>query len=536
MSQRMESKIDLPFAEGAAFDSHADELDARCHPDTREDLLCEINEWAHDPDGKCIFWLKGMAGTGKSTIARTVAERFNVDNILGASFFFKRGEGERGNASRLFTTIALDLVQKVPALVPYVKSAIESEPRISSKSLKDQFEKLIFGPLSQATQSSTQIATLVIVVDALDECEREGDIRTIIRLLLQTRRLQTVHICIFLTSRPELPIRLEFQNISADAHQDLVLQDIPPRTIEHDISVYFMYELARIKKEYNDRRSTNSWLPPDWPGDEIIQTLTKMAVPLFIFAATVCRFVGNRRWDPKSQLANFLEQSSSHASSLERTYLPVLQQWIDGCPDGDKENLGRKFRQIVGTIVILADPLSTLSLANLLAISKEDIDSVLDDLHSVLSIPSDQDFPVRLLHLSFRDFLLGFKEETWFRVDEIMTHEMMATRCREQMGCLRENMCSVDPPGKLRHEISIETLDRCLPRHIRYACQYWVHHLKESGGQIHDHDAVHEFLKQHFLHWLEVLSLMGKISESIGLVDTLQRLVEVIFFLTIVIY
>ena len=111
----------------------------------------------NDLDGKCIFWLKGMAGTGKSTIARTVAEDFDADGLLGASFFFKRGEGERGNASRFFTTITLDLVHKVPALVPYVKSAIESEPRISGKSLKDQFEKLIFQPLSQAMQTSTQI-------------------------------------------------------------------------------------------------------------------------------------------------------------------------------------------------------------------------------------------------------------------------------------------------------------------------------------------------------------------------------------------
>ena len=203
---------------------------------------------------------------------------------------------------------------------------------------------------------------------------------------------------------------------------------------------------------------------------------------------------------------------------------------MDGCLDGDKETLHQEFRQIVGSIVILADPLSTSSLASLLAISKEDIDCHLDDLHSVLSIPSDQDSPVRLLHLSFRDFLLGSKKEIWFRVDETKTHEMIATRCREQMSCLGENMCGLDSPGKLRHEINIQTLNDCLPRYIRYAYQYWVHHLEKSGGRIHDQDAVHEFLKQHFLHWLEVLSLIGKISESIGCMDTLQRLVEVISF------
>jgi hypothetical protein len=187
------SKIDLarqPSAEGAAFDSYLNELDARCHPATRIELLCQVREWTEEPQGKCIFWLNGMAGTGKSTISRTVAQSFAKNGQLGASFFFKRGEGERGNASRFFTTITAQLVRKVPALIPYVRNAIDLEPKISEKSLKKQFEKLIFQPLSQTGQTSTQVSTLIIVVDALDECEREGDIKTILQLLSRTQRLQ----------------------------------------------------------------------------------------------------------------------------------------------------------------------------------------------------------------------------------------------------------------------------------------------------------------------------------------------------------
>jgi hypothetical protein len=248
------SKIDLarlPSAEGAAFDSYLDELDARCHPATRIELLRQIREWAEYPQGKCIFWLNGMAGTGKSTISRTVAQSFTNSGQLGASFFFKRGERERGNASRFFTTIAAQLVRKVPELISYVKNTIDREPEISEKSLKEQFEKLIFQPLSQNERTSTQVSTLVIVVDALDECEREGDIRTILQLLSQTQRLQSVRMRIFLTSRPELPIRLGFKKISADAHQDVVLHDIPQATIESDIFAYLKDELARIRDEYN---------------------------------------------------------------------------------------------------------------------------------------------------------------------------------------------------------------------------------------------------------------------------------------------
>ena len=88
-------------------------------------------------------------------------------------------------------------------------------------------------------------------------------------------------------------------------------------------------------------------------------------------------------------------------------------------------------------------------------------------------------------------------------------------------------MCDLEFPGKLRNEIDGKILHDCLSSDVQYACQYWVHHLEQGGRCIHDQDAVHVFLQQHFLHWLEALSLMGKISKGIGLIDTLQSLVAV---------
>ena len=183
----------------------------------------------------------------------------------------------------------------MPALGPHVRSAIDAEPKISEKSLEQQFEKLILEPLSKTMQDSKQILTLIIVIDALDECEREGAHKNHSPSFVASRNLQSVRMRIFLTSRPELPIRLGFKKMSADAHQDMILEDIPQDTIKHDISIYLTVELVRIKEEYNIR-FPDSQLPPDWPGDEKIKALAAMAVPLFIFAATVCRFVGDRRF------------------------------------------------------------------------------------------------------------------------------------------------------------------------------------------------------------------------------------------------
>jgi hypothetical protein len=171
----------LPIATGAAFDSHAEEHNARCHLNTRIELLRQIREWAHDPCGQCIFWLKGMAGTGKSTISRTTAQLFADSGELGASFFFKRGERDRECAGLLFTTIASQLISKEPRIAPFVREAIDTDPAITSKALKEQFEKLVLNPLDKLTGDPDKPRPLVIVVDALDECVKRH-VRSIVNV------------------------------------------------------------------------------------------------------------------------------------------------------------------------------------------------------------------------------------------------------------------------------------------------------------------------------------------------------------------
>ena len=89
-----------------------------------------------------------------------------------------------------------------------------------------------------------------------------------------------------------------FKKMSGDTYEDLVLHDIAEATIKHDILVFLQHELAEIRIQ----RSINM----DWPSQDVIQTLAEMAVPLFIFAATVCRFVGDNAANPKRRLDTIL--------------------------------------------------------------------------------------------------------------------------------------------------------------------------------------------------------------------------------------
>lgn len=540
---RIEIKIDLnklPYAKGAMFNSYEDDHIV-CHHATRVDLLHQIQDWAQQSDSKSIFWLNGMAGTGKSTISRTLAEWLTGQGCLGvvdlgASFFFKRGEGDRGSASRFFPTITRELVCKIPELKTRVAEAIDSDPFVCDKSLGEQFDKLIYQPLRTVKITTSSCSTFIVVVDALDECEKESDIKVILDLWSRLPQISTVRLKLFLTSRPDLPVLLGFKNMSVGAHQDLILHDEVPRaTIQHDISVYLKDKFSEIRKRYNDDPPSGTPLDPDWPGDKVIQALVDTAIPLFIVAATVCRFVGDSNFIPEKRLETILHfQKMGELEQMEKMYLPVLTQLPATVSEtSDKERLYQEFQVIVGSIVTLAEPLSVTSLAVLLNIIRVTIVLRLRPLHSILRVPaeSDPETPVRALHLSLSEFLLSNKvRHQPFGVDGPATHRMLLTKCLELLSgpdFLRENLCDLKFPGQPRQEVDPTMINERLSPAFQYACRYWVHHVQHSMAQIHDDDEVHMFLRKHFLHWLEALSLMNRIAEVIGLVGVLQSLVSV---------
>ncbi len=149
--------------------------------------------------------------------------------ILGASFFFKRGEGDRAKAARFVTTIASQLVCRLPFIAEHVRNAIETDRDIADVPMKEQFKKLILQPLERANIPQNHSKTTVVVIDALDECENDDDVKRIINTLSEAKRLTTVSLRFFVTSRPELPIRLGFEEIRG-AYTDLLSTRSPSTT------------------------------------------------------------------------------------------------------------------------------------------------------------------------------------------------------------------------------------------------------------------------------------------------------------------
>jgi hypothetical protein len=501
----------LPHVAQAAFNSSDKQHEPLCFPDTRTDILTQIGEWADGCHQNCIFWLNGMAGTGKSTIARTVARKYHTQNQLGASFFFSRGGGDLGNAGKFFTSVAVQLAQKSPALKRCISEAVAKNKNIATQALSEQWKQLLLGPLTK-TEVDTLQSPLLLVIDALDECDEMRDVRAILQLLASASTLTAIQLRVLVTSRPETPIRLGFSEIDGILHRDLVLNNVPREIIDHDITIYFQQELKDIEL-----------------SAQIIPRLTEKACGLFIWAATACRFIKSGKRVARKRLSLILEGGKSGKNpekELDQIYTKILSDSIIGDYDEDeKEEVFKLFRKIVGAIVILFNPLSTTALSELLNELSPDIKETLDDLHSILEVPESSVYPIRLLHPSFRDFLLTKErhQDPQFWVDEKQAHWDLAKSClRLISNRLKRDICGLHNPGAFTTKVGSDRVEQFLPPEAQYACIYWVQHLQKSGAQLHDDDQVHQFIRDHLLHWLEALSLMGKTSESVLAITSLE--------------
>ena len=383
----------------------------------------------------------------------------------------------------------------------------------------------------------------MVVIDALDECDNEQDIRELLRIIFQAKRIKKCPLRFFITSRPEVPITYSFYKITDAYFYDFALHEVDDPTIRHDITVYLTSELRNIYCKYSGDSS-------DWPSPEKVCHLAERAGKFFIYAATACRFIdGGRSALFQERLTEILKDDSDGSEPIDKMYLQILEYIAcEYTREKDRKIYFEKFQRIIGSVILLLNPLAVSSLSKLLSYSNqatssattESVKLMLSPLSSILNIPKHEEAPISLFHLSFRDFLLSkerCKNKDLF-VSEAKTHRSLVQCCLEAMlTTLRQDVCQLSKPGVLASEVEQDTIRKSLPAHIQYACQYWTTHLERIKDdqrnliELRDNGPVHIFFRSHFLYWLEALSLMGKVSSCVSMIAQLENLTVRYYYL-----
>jgi len=469
--------------------------------------------------------LNGLAGTGKSTIAQTTAERLFADDQLGASFFCSRDFEDRSNLHFIFPTLAIQLARKYTGFRSIFVPLARSDPGIAHESLCDQMDKLIVRPLVESDIST------VIVIDALDECKDEEPASAILSVLGQfASKIQKVKI--FVTGRPEPRIREGFRLPLLERVTDVfVLHEVEPSWVNRDIRLFFKHRFSELAGR---RRGLDGW-----PTEEQLDLLCERAAGLFVYAVATIKFIDHRHKSPKRQLDRLLQSPESSVfegktkltinTTLDSLYASILEEAFgDDDPEDDP-----KVRSVLGAVVLVANPLSPSAIAMLLGFDAEEVFLLLSSAHSLLTLKEDDNQPVRPFHKSFPDFIVDPARcaDSRFRVRPPDQHKELLIGCLELMNrSLEQNMCKL-PEGAINSEVDDlkERTKECVSQTLEYACRSWHKHLVDTTPAHRPEitSALHRFLEGKLLFWLEVLSILGATREAVNALEAAARWLDV---------
>lgn len=489
-----------------------------CTQGTRVDILERIYGWAVDssPTSPSIFWLTGQAGSGKSTIAYTVAQYFDEDEDvgggddtpgfrknLGAHFFCSRQFEETRRQKNILPTIVYHLSRRSRS---YAHALLAANKFDSVDALSKQMKDLLVGPWRKSTKDRPpELPPYLVVVDALDEIDGNGGSAFLRDLLKTVNQGHLRGIKFLITSRLDPNLAELCSSFNSDSV--CCLYDVPTTTVGNDITKYLEVKLPKLR------------------GKPQLATLVEKADGLFIYAATIVRYLCPRSQMTKGEQLKLMKTLLSSTSGGNTTSLidDLYQQILLAAFRGLDDDLLQDRLKILHTLLCTEERVSTLVAARLVSDDPdmgEKAKLVIGDLHAVLYIKDDL---VLWHHASFPDFMFD-QSRSKFKVsgadsriidmscDEETHHALLTHSCfRVLKSNLRFNLC--DLPSSFLLDSEVPDLDRRVKENISdvltYSCRYWGQHLARTSRDYKSLlNCIRNFLSVQVLFWIEAMNLL----------------------------
>ncbi|QRV93344.1 hypothetical protein RhiJN_21362 [Ceratobasidium sp. AG-Ba] len=478
-----------------------------CMAGTRLSLIDDITSWARNPCSDQTFaWLYGLAGLGKSSVATSVCQQLDEHGTLGASFFCKRDSPELRDPCRALATIAYSLSVRWEAYGVALMKALQDEAELHTRQIRQRYEVMLGRPLRILAETQRPKDAMVIVVDALDECEREESRKQLLGCLQDMSQIAP-WLKVLVTSRPDSDIQAYFGQDKTNWYSSYNLLKYPA---DADILLYVRKQLEQL--EHHD----------GWPK-EAIDELSSRSNGLFIWARTSCKYITDG-YEPVDRLTQILDgtriwdyDSDSGPKSVVHLDMLYATAIRTGAVDSSRDNIAA-IRRFLG-MVAATSTRTPLSLSNMCALLKgrirhSTLERMVHNLLSVIYIDQEVGHAIRVVHPSFMDYITDRTRSKELCVDLDEQNMILAECCMQTMTAeLQLNLCDLETSHLLNKDVAnldVRVEDRIRP-HLKYSCMYWTSHLTEAKKGGLDR-VVQKFLfSTKLLYWIEALSLLGKL-------------------------
>ncbi|KAF7980616.1 hypothetical protein HWV62_37400 [Athelia sp. TMB] len=460
-----------------------------CLPGTRRDVICEVLDWAAQPaisDQSNILWLYGMAGTGKSTLAVSVATYFAEIERLGAFVRFDE-ELPGSDPPTLVKALAHQLALYDGRLAASIVQAINGDARILDRSASQQFDKLIVEPLESIPELHSG-GPIIIVVDGLDQRGRSRELESLLDILARRAKTLPPNLRFIITSRQGMKSAdnpMKSREITSTSERDYL-----------DIAAYLQFRMRQVRDKNED-------LPADWPGVASVIDLVGRARGFFPWAVAASKFIDAH--DPPKRLRLLLLDDnpiSEVNASLDKIYAEALDSagdWTDGDFVAD-------FCTTMAAISASPIPLSITGIGESLNCPlRRPLMKTIRQLGALMTIHRPV---VQVLHPSFFEFLInreprGYGISAFQPGPDIYSTPPAIQTLRCMCLGLKRNICNTSIAAPIDAEV--------LPEDLACACESWVDYICAiDEHQLWGIVALGLFLRTHLLHWFEAMSIMKK--------------------------
>lgn len=453
-----------------------------------------------------MLWIKGPAGTGKTMLMMGIIRELSGPQLAVSPdvyYFFCQGTDENlNNATSILKCLVWSLLNEQPHLIQYLRSRQDnSGKRLFQDSsgfytLASAFEEMIKDP---------NMPPVYFAIDALDECdEAEPGLNQLLNVISNSLKVSD-KVRWLLSSRPHVGDRFKRSNPSLVKN----MVELDAQVLGPPVKAYIDYKLNDLKeqKEYDDATV-----------DELSKILHQGAGNTFLWASLICK---------ELELVN-----SWDAVDTVKTFPPGLTELYDHLM-GNIEKLRNKDPEYCKNILVAVSlayrPFSLLELSLLAGLPpRVPTREVVKLCGSFITVDNDT---VYLIHQSAQDYLKANHLSRLQNGGEIEGHAELCRRSIHAMSKLKTNIYDLEDWGIESKGVTSPNPDPLAA--LRYPCAFWLQHLCAANIQETNYTSnvsaedILDFLKTHFLHWLESISLMGGLSDSVAPIRRLRRIAQV---------
>jgi NACHT domain len=468
----------------------------------------EFQRWREGNHSQ-LLWIKGDAGKGKTMLIIGIINELqqprsgksSVTEVL--SYFLCQGTDSRLNtATAILRGIIYLLASEQPFLISHLRKPYDHagrklfEDSSAFYSLSDVFRQMVQDP---------KLTVAYLVVDALDECE--VGLPQLLDLITWTVSAQPTRVKWLVSSRNRDDIE---QRLGLDDSHTRLSLELNADHISNAVDVYVDYKVSQLVSLRNDKALQ----------DHVRDQIRQKSDGTFLWVALVFE-----------ELLGALRRNVSQVlNRIPKGLTPLYDRMINQI-----QQLDYDYPQLclltLATATLAYRPLHILEIRSLAGLEEEIPD--LEDLARIINMCGSfltiRDNYVYFIHQSAKDYLTINASGIIFPAGQIH-YDMFSWSLDALSKTLRRDMYNLQDPGSLMK--NAPDPDPLGP--IKYSCVFWVDHLYKADDQsldrrmdLSDNGPIFAFLREHFLHWLESLSVTHKLSDGILSIRKLLQKVQV---------